>query len=301
LKVGDLLRETTLRFRGARLHFGHGTANARDEAAWLVGHVAGIHPGDVHLHKGDAVSASRIRRIRRLAERRVRERIPLAYLLREAWLDGRTFHVDRRVIVPRSYISELLREKLRPWVRRPVRRVLDLCTGSGCLAILAALAYPRAQIVGSDISVAALNVARLNVKRYKLQQQIRLVRSDLFSALSGKRCDLILTNPPYVDVSMMKRLPREYLHEPSNALAAGRDGLEFVRRILGEARNHLTEKGVLVCEVGDARRALERAFPLLPFTWPETSEPEACVFLLEREQLPIASRTLPSARPARRP
>lgn len=301
MKVGDLLRETTLRFRGARLHFGHGTASARDEASWLVGHVTGIHPGDVHLHLRDAVSASGIQRIRRLAERRVRERIPLAYLLREAWLDGRTFHVDRRVIVPRSYISELLGEGLRPWLRRPVRRVLDLCTGSGCLAILAALAFPKARVDAADISAAALNVAQINVKRHRLERRVRIVRSDLFNALKSERYDLILTNPPYVDARTMKRLPREYLHEPVNALAAGRDGLAIVRGILAEASDHLTPRGVLVCEVGDSRRALERAFPLLPFTWPETSEPDACVFLLEREQLPIASGTLPGARPARRP
>ena len=288
MKVGDLLRETTLRFRGARLHFGHGTANARDEAAWLVGHVTEIHPGDVHLHLRDAVPASGIQRIRRLAGRRVRERIPLAYLLREAWLDGRTFHVDRRVIVPRSYISELLREKLRPWVRRPVRRVLDLCTGSGCLAILAALAYPKAKVDATDLSAAALAVARINVDQYGLARRIRLLRSDLFRAIRAERYDLILTNPPYVDAKSMKRLPREYRHEPAQALAAGRDGLEIVRRILAQASGHLAPRGILVCEVGDSRRALERAFPLLPFTWPETSEPDACVFLLEREQLPIA-------------
>jgi ribosomal protein L3 glutamine methyltransferase len=285
LKVGELLRETTLRFRAARLHFGHGTANGRDEAAWLVGHVTGIHPGDVHLHLRDEIAGREARRIRRIAERRVSERIPLAYLLREAWLDGRTFYVDPRVIVPRSYISELLRERLRPWVRRPARSILDLCTGSGCLAILSALAYPRAQVDASDLSGAALNVARLNVKRYRLQKRIRLVRSDLFSALSGKRYDLILTNPPYVDARTMKALPREYRHEPQRALAAGRDGLDLVRRILAEARDRLTPKGVLVCEVGDSRRALERAFPLLPFTWPETSEPDACVFVLDRESL----------------
>jgi ribosomal protein L3 glutamine methyltransferase len=286
LKVGDLLRETTLRFRGARLHFGHGTATARDEASWLVGHVTRIHPGDVHLHMRDAVSAPDTRRIRRLAERRVRERIPLAYLLREAWLDGRTFHVDRRVIVPRSYISELLREGLRPWMRRPVRRVLDLCTGSGCLAILAALAYPKAKVDATDLSAPALEVARINVDRHGLARRIRLLRSDLFRSIANERYDLILTNPPYVDARTMKRLPREYRHEPANALAAGRDGLEIVRRILAEASGHLTARGLLVCEVGDSRRALERAFPLLPFIWPETSEPDACVFLLKREQLP---------------
>ena len=286
MKVGDLLRETARRFRTAGLHFGHGTANARDEAAWLLGHVLERHPGDVHLHRGKPVAERDAARIRRLAARRVRERIPLAYLLREAWLDGRTFYVDRRVLVPRSYISELLRDRMRPWRRRPVRRVLDLCTGSGCLAILAALAFPNARIDASDLSKAALDVARINVARYGMRRRVRLVQSDLFQAMPARRYDLILTNPPYVDARTMQRLPREYRHEPRNALAAGHDGLDLVRRILMQARNHLEPKGLLVCEVGDSRRALERAFPLLPFTWPETSDPETCVFLLEREQLP---------------
>ena len=288
MKVGQLLRETARRFRTARLHFGHGTANARDEASWLVGHVAGIHPGDVHLHLHEPVTVPHQKRVLRLCERRIRERIPLAYLLHEAWLDGRTFYVDRRVIVPRSYISELLRDRLRPWRTRPVRRVLDLCTGSGCLAILAALAFPKAPVDASDLSAGALSVARMNVKRYGVQRRVRLIRSDLFAALSARRYDLILTNPPYVDSKTMRALPREYLHEPRGALAAGRDGLDFVRRILAGAADHLAAKGLLVCEVGDSRAALEQAFPLLPFTWPETSEPEACVFALEREQLSAA-------------
>ena len=285
MKVGDLLRETARRFRGARLHFGHGTGNARDEASWLIGHVAGIHPGDVHLHLKESVSEANAKRVQRLRERRIRERVPLAYLLHEAWLDGRTFYVDRRVIVPRSYISELLREGLQPWVRGPVRRVLDLCTGSGCLAILAAQAFPKARVDATDLSAAALTVARINVDRHKLSRRIRLIRSDLFRAIPRERYDLILTNPPYVDARTMKRLPREYLHEPVGALAAGRDGLALARRILAEAHDHLTPHGVLVCEVGDSRLALERTFPLLPFAWPETSEPEACVFVLERKQL----------------
>jgi len=290
LTVGDLLRETALRFRRARLHFGHGTANARDEAAWLIGHVTGIHPGDVHLHLQDSVTAAHVKRIRRVAERRARERVPLAYLLNEAWLDGRTFYVDRRVLVPRSYISELLRGRLRPWVRTP-RRILDLCTGSGCLAILAAAAFPKASVDATDISVAALNVARINVDRYGLAPRVRLLLSDLYRAIPYERYDLILTNPPYVDARTMKALPREYRHEPAKALAAGRDGLDIVRDILAETSDHLTPRGVLVCEVGDSRRALEHAFPLLPFTWPETSEPDACVFLLERAQLAMRSGT----------
>ena len=290
MRVGDLLRETALRFRRARLHFGHGTGNARDEAAWLIGHVTGIHPGDVHLHLQDSVTAAHVKRIRRVAERRARERVPLAYLLNEAWLDGRTFYVDRRVLVPRSYISELLRGRLRPWVRTP-RRILDLCTGSGCLAILAAAAFPKASVDATDISVAALNVARINVDRYGLAPRVRLLLSDLYRAIPYERYDLILTNPPYVDARTMKALPREYRHEPAKALAAGRDGLDIVRDILAETSDHLTPRGVLVCEVGDSRRALEHAFPLLPFTWPETSEPDACVFLLERAQLAMRSGT----------
>lgn len=251
-----------------------------------MGHVLGIHPGEVHLHRDKPVSGRQAARIRRLAARRVRERIPLAYLLREAWLDGRTFHVDRRVIVPRSYISELLRERLRPWLRRPVRRALDLCTGSGCLAVLLALTFPRARIDATDVSAKALEVARINVARYRLRRRVRLLRSDLFDSLLGERYDLIVTNPPYVDARAMRELPREYDYEPSAALSAGRDGLEFMRRILAQVRNHLNPRGLLVCEVGDARPALERVYPRLPFVWPETSESPGCVFALEREQLP---------------
>ncbi len=286
MTVGELLRETARRFRAADLHFGHGTANARDEAAWLVGHVLGMHPGDVHLHRDRPLVPHQVSRIRRFAERRVHERIPLAYLLREAWLDDRRFYVDRRVIVPRSFISELLRERLRPWLRRPVRRALDLCTGSGCLAVLVAQAFPRARIDATDFSAEALKVARINVARHRLGRRIRLLRSDLFEALGRQRYDLILTNPPYVAARTMRALPREYRHEPASALAAGRDGLDSVRRILVEARAYLAPKGLLICEVGDSRRALERAYPRLPFAWPETSDPGGCVFVLEREQLP---------------
>lgn len=287
MTVAELLRETARRFRAAKLQYGHGTGNARDEAAWLVGHVLGIDPGEVHLHRDRPVVAHQIARIRRLAERRVCERIPLAYVLREAWLDGRRFYVDRRVIVPRSFLSELLRERLRPWLQRPVRRALDLCTGSGCLAVLLALAFPRARVDAADLSSVALRVARINVERYRLERRVRLVRSNLFRALEGERYDLIVTNPPYVDARTMRALPEEYRHEPRGALAAGRDGLEFVHRIVVGSRAHLTPRGLLVCEVGDARRALERAYPRLPFVWPETSDPAGCVFVLEREQLPV--------------
>ncbi|TAN54281.1 MAG: 50S ribosomal protein L3 N(5)-glutamine methyltransferase [Betaproteobacteria bacterium] len=287
MKLGEILRETARAFRAAGLHFGHGTANARDEAAWLIGHALGIHPGEVGLNLDRAVTPREARGIRALAMRRARERIPLAYLLQEAWLDGRRFYVDRRVIVPRSYLSELLRDRLRPWLRRPVRRALDLCTGSGCLAVLLALAFSRARVDAADISTAALNVARINVASYRLQKRVRLIRSDVFGALADETYDLIVTNPPYVDARTMRALPREYRHEPHLALAAGRDGLDAVRRILAQARRHLAPGGLLVCEVGDARRALERAYPKLPFVWPETSESPGCVFVLQREELPL--------------
>lgn len=284
MKASELLRETARRFRAARLHFGHGTANARDEAAWLIAHVLGVVPGE--LLPDQSVLPDQQREIRRLAAKRIRERIPLAYLLKEAWLDGRRFHVDRRVIVPRSFISELLRDRLRPWLRRPVRRALDLCTGSGCLAVLLALAFPKAKVDATDLSTEALQVARINVRRHRLSSRIRLCRSDLFQAIGNRRYDLVVTNPPYVDARAMRKLPPEYDYEPRSALAAGRDGLDFVRRILAEARNHLNPRGLLVCEVGDSRRALERAYPQTPFVWPETSESPGCVFALERELLP---------------
>lgn len=286
MRTGELLRETARAFRAARLHHGHGTADARDEAAWLIGHVMAIHPGDVGLRQEQEVAAPQLRRVRALARRRVRERIPLAYLLREAWLGGLRFFVDRRVIVPRSYISELLRDRLHPWLRRPVRRALDLCTGSGCLAVLLARAFPRARIDATDISVAALRVARINVAGHRLRKRVRLLRSDLFGGLGKARYDLIVTNPPYVDRRSMRALPREYRFEPRLALASGEDGLDTIRRILAQARRHLLPRGLLVCEVGDARHALERAYPRVPFLWLETSDAESCVFAIEREQLP---------------
>jgi len=285
LIVAEVLEETARRWRRARLHFGHGTGNARDEAAWLIAHVIGVHPGELALHAERELTALQLRRVRSLAARRAAERIPLAYLLKEAWLDGRRFCVDARVIVPRSYIAELLRERLRPWLRRPVRRALDLCTGSGCLAVLLAQTFPKANVDATDLSPAALAVARLNVRRHRLARRVRLIRSDLFHALRGRRYDLIVTNPPYVDARTMRALPPEYDYEPRAALAAGADGLEFVRRILRDAPAHLNPRGLLVCEVGNSRPALERAYPRLPFLWPETSDSPGCVFALEREQL----------------
>jgi ribosomal protein L3 glutamine methyltransferase len=283
--AGEWWDELARRFARGRLFFGHGTHNARDEAAWLLCHALRI-PFDALPRVLDRpVAENQARRLERLARRRIATREPLAYILREAWLANHRFYVDRRVIVPRSHIAELLAEGLAPWLPRAgVKRVLDLCTGSGCLAILVALAFPKARVDMSDVSQAALAVAQRNVKAYRLERRIRLVRSDLFAAL-GDRYDLILCNPPYVPETEMRRLPAEYRAEPHRALAGGRDGLDFVRRLLSEAADHLAPDGTLVVEIGANRRGVERTFPRLPFTWLATSAGEDLVFLLRREQL----------------
>jgi ribosomal protein L3 glutamine methyltransferase len=296
--VGDWWQTVARRFRGAGLVFGHGTSNARDEAAWLVCHALRLTFDDFEGALGRPVDAAAARRIAALVARRIATRTPLAYLLREAWLQGRRFYVDRRTIVPRSHIAELLPAGLAPWLGgRPPRRILDLCTGSGCLAILAALAFPRARVDASDISAAALAVARKNVASYRLARRVRLVRSDLFAASGRKPYDLILCNPPYVPRKDMQRLPPEYRHEPALALSSGLDGLDFVRRLLAEARGRLTEGGVLVVEVGEGRRVVERTFPEATFTWLTTAGGTGLVFLATAADLP--KRAAAQARPRR--
>jgi ribosomal protein L3 glutamine methyltransferase len=286
LSAGTWWREITRRFAGARLSYGHGTQSARQEAAWLLCHVLRIPFDDLPEALDRPVGEAMARRLERLAGRRLATREPLAYLLREAWLGSYRFYVDRRVIVPRSHIAELLPGGLAPWLRRgKVRRVLDLCTGSGCLAILAALAFPGARVDASDVSAAALTVARRNVAAYGLGKRVRLARSNLFSALRTRRYDLILCNPPYVPATEMRRLPVEYRAEPRRALAGGPDGLSFVRRLLAEAPAHLAPDGVLVVEIGANRKAVESAFPRLPFAWLATRAGDDLVFLLSREDL----------------
>lgn len=274
------LREIERRLTRARLSYGHGTENAREEAAWL-------YSRKKHLD------------IEAVLQRRIKERIPLAYLLKEAWLGPYRFYVDQRVIVPRSFIAELLRDRLEPWLGREPRRALDLCTGSGCLAILLALTFGKARLDASDVSRDALDVAQINVRKRRLGGRIRLVRSNLFSSLKNTY-DLIVTNPPYVDARTMRRLPPEYDYEPRLALAAGSDGLTLIRKIMAGAKRHLNPGGLLVCEVGDGRRRLERAYPRVEFAWPETSDP-GTVFILSREQLPRSARSAgaPRNRPRR--
>lgn len=298
--VGEYFRLAVRRLTAARLHYGHGTRNARDETAYLVLHTLGVPPGALRANLRRVLSAPELRRLEAIVDRRVRERIPASYLTHEAWLGDFSFYVDRRVIVPRSFIAELLREELRPWLARPVRRALDLCTGSGCLAVLLAHHFPEARIDAADLSAGALAVARRNVARFGLQARIRLIRSDLFSALRNARYDLIVANPPYVTASVMRALPAEYRHEPRLALAGGRSGLALVNRILADAPDHLRARGLLVCEIGHNRKALERAHARTPFVWPETSAGPGLVFALKREALPGGRARVRSARGARR-
>ena len=234
------------------------------------------------------LTARERREAQRLIDARVHTRRPLAYLIHEAWLGDHRFYVDERVVVPRSFIAELLRERLKPWISRPasVRRVLELCTGSGCLAVLLALSFPRATVMATDISPAALNVARRNVAAYGLARRIQLVGADLFPSFASGLFDLIVANPPYVEAKAMRGLPPEYGHEPRVALSGGLDGLHFVRRILLEAARFLRPRGLLLVEIGNNRRKLEKAYPNVPFMWLETSAADSAVFLLSREELP---------------
>jgi ribosomal protein L3 glutamine methyltransferase len=277
------------RFRAARLVFGHGTRNVRDEAAYLALHALNLPPDAAAGAIDRLVSPREARRVLTLFERRIRSRKPAAYLTREAWLGDFRFHVDERVVVPRSHIAGLLRKNLAPWIRdrRAIKSALDLCAGSGCLAVLLAHSFPGARIDATDTSSAALAVARINVGKYRLSGRIRLIKSNLFSALGGKRYDLIVSNPPYVTTAAMRRLPREYRHEPGVALAGGRDGLDLVRRILLQAPAHLNPGGLLVVEVGSGRQRLEHAFPHIAFTWPEGAEGDT-VFVVEREEIYLA-------------
>jgi ribosomal protein L3 glutamine methyltransferase len=260
---------------------------ARDEATCLALHALGLAPGPSDT-MARPLNAAAVERVNALFERRIRERKPAAYLTGEATLAGVAFHSDARAIVPRSYIAELLCDRLAPWVPSPGRigSALDLCTGSGSLAVLLAYAFPRARVDAADISAAALELARINVSRHRLGRRIRLVESDMFSALRGKRYDLIVSNPPYVRSAVMRRLPREYRWEPALALAAGHDGLDFVRRILATSRRYLNRGGTLVVEIGHNRKRLEQCYPRIAFIWPQTAGGSDSVFILARDQLP---------------
>ncbi|HEX4858475.1 MAG TPA: 50S ribosomal protein L3 N(5)-glutamine methyltransferase [Usitatibacteraceae bacterium] len=293
--LGEIVEATEGRFVSEGLSFGHGLPEAFDEAAYLALHALGLPPDALDANWARRLSPTEQAAIEQLVARRIAERTPAAYLTREAWLGEHRFHVDERVIVPRSFIAELLHESLAPWVVDPgaVHSVLDLCTGSGCLAVLAALAFPASQVDAADLSPDALDVARINVGRFALDERIRLIQSDLFEALGTRRYDLIVTNPPYVTARSMQDLPPEYRREPEMALASGEDGLAHIRRILASARSHLNPGGLLVVEAGFNREGVEAAFPDLPMTWLEVSAGDDIVFLLEEADLarqPAANR-----------
>jgi ribosomal protein L3 glutamine methyltransferase len=285
--VRDWLRYAVSEFNGAGLFFGHGTANAYDEAAYLILHSLHLPLDRLEPFLDAKVTHTERESLQDVLSRRVNERVPAPYLTHEAWLGEHRFYVDERVLIPRSYIAELLREDLTPWVPDPTRiqTVLDLCTGSGCLAILLAYHFPNSDVDAADISSDALAVALRNVTDHGLQGRVNLIRSDLFSNITEKRYDLIVSNPPYVTSVAMEELPPEYQHEPKLALAGGDDGLDAVRVILASAADFLTPEGLLVVEVGQNRAAAEAAFPRLPFTWLATPSSDDSVFLLGRSEL----------------
>jgi len=287
ITVRDWLRFAVSRFNEARLFFGHGSDNAFDEAAYLILHTLHLPLDRLEPFLDASLTHGESEEVQAVIERRVRERIPAAYLTHEAWLGAHRFYVDERVIVPRSFIAELLPEQLAPWVENPdeVTRALDLCTGSGCLAILAALAFPNAEVDAVDVSKDALDVAAKNVAEYGLADRVDLIESDLFAALDGRTYDLILSNPPYVNAESVATLPPEYQAEPALALGSGEDGLDATRQILAAAKTHLNPGGLLVVEIGHNRDALEAAYPALPFTWLDTEGGDQFVFMLRREDL----------------
>ena len=285
--VRDYLRFAVSRFNEAKLFFGHGSSDAYDEAAYLILHTLHLPLDRLEPFLDARLTDSERAEILNIIHRRVEHRIPAAYLTHQALLGNFSFYVDERVIVPRSFIAELLLEQLSPWIAEPeeIHSVLDLCTGSGCLAILAAHAFPNATVDAVDVSPAALAVAERNVADYHLQDRVDLIESDLFAKLDSKRYDLIISNPPYVDAESVKALPQEYLHEPELALGSGHDGLDVARIILKDAAQHLTENGILVVEIGHNRDALEAAYPDLPFTWLDVSAGDEFVFMLHCNDL----------------
>ncbi len=290
--VADLIRSCALRLKRARLAFAHGTADPVAEAAFMATEVLRIHPDDIEDVAGRRPTAAQAGRFAALVEQRIRTRKPAAYLLNKIYMRGVPFYIDERAIVPRSYLGELLDSEelagesfsLLPDAAK-VTRVLDLCTGSGCLAILAAMRFPKARVDAVDLSGDALQVAKRNVADHRLTRRIRLKQGDLFAPVKQERYDLIISNPPYVDARGMRSLPAECRHEPAMAFDGGKDGIAIVRRIVDEAGAHLRPGGGLLCEVGRCRPALERAYPRMPLLWLDSEESEGEVFWLDARGL----------------
>ncbi|MEY4763248.1 MAG: hypothetical protein RLZZ200_3105 [Pseudomonadota bacterium] len=284
--VGEIWRRATRRLAAAKLHYGHGTDNARDDAAALVFHVLGLEDGVTEKDLARRPSARERLAIEALVTRRIKERIPAVYLTRRIWFCGLPMYVDERALIPRSPIAELIETRFEPWVEPDkVRRILDVGTGSGCIAIGCALAFPKAKVDAVDISPDALEVARVNRKAYGLEKRLRLIESDYFSALKGPPYDIIVSNPPYVGTSEFKGLPAEYAHEPEGALRSGRDGLDAVRVLLRDAQRFLSPTGLLVVEVGNTETTVRRQFRDWPFLWLEFARGGGGVFLITAADL----------------
>ena len=286
LTIRDFLRWTTSRFNEAGLYYGHGTDNAWDEATALLLHTLFLP----HHPSGDILDARLTtpekNQLITLIQRRIQERIPLPYLTHEAWFAGLGFYVDERVLIPRSSMAELIENQFQPWIDpETIHHILDLCTGSGCIAVAAANYFPDAEIDATDISEEALTVAKKNILRHHLEQQINLHQADLFNGLPQKKYDVIISNPPYVNNEEMAALPKEYHHEPALGLKAGEDGLNIVFQILKNATPYLSPQGILIVEVGNSESALIEKFPHIPFTWIEFQRGEDGVFLLTHKEL----------------
>jgi ribosomal protein L3 glutamine methyltransferase len=286
LTIRDFLRWAVSRFNEAGLYYGHGTDSAWDEAVALVLHTLHL-PHTIDQRMIDArLTRSEREAIYALIQRRITDRIPVPYLTHEAWFAGLSFYVDERVLIPRSPIAELIQNDFSPWIEiDSVNSILDLCTGSGCIAIACAKQFPHCEIDASDISQEALTVAKINSLRYEVEDQVHLYTSDLFNDLPQKKYDLIISNPPYVDANDMSTLPQEFLHEPHSALASGQDGLNATRIILKNAHRYLNSNGILIVEVGNSEEALSEQFPEIPFTWLEFQHGGGGVFMLTAEQL----------------
>jgi ribosomal protein L3 glutamine methyltransferase len=285
--IRDLLRYAVSRFQGAELYFGHGSSNAYDEAVYLILFTLNLPIDQLDPYLDARLLSDEIEGVLDVIERRTSDRIPAAYLTREAWLGDYRFYVDERVLVPRSFIAELVPDKFAPWISNPdsVENVLELCTGSGCLAIMLAEAFPNAEVDATDISEDALDVAEINIADFELQERVEPIQSDLYNNLPPMKYDLIVANPPYVNSASMETLPEEYRHEPQGALAGGVDGMDLVRRIVNEAGQWLTDDGILIVEIGNEFENTEAAFPNLELTWLSTSGGDDRVFLIEAKQL----------------
>ena len=286
MTLANFVGEVERQLIDAELYFGHGTDSAFDEAAWLVMVAAGIDPSAEQVDWQQALNYSQQSAVKELAERRIKTRKPLAYLVNQTWFAGHEFYIDERAIIPRSYLGEWIPGRFEPWLgRTPIKAVLDLCTGSGCIAVAVALAFPEAEVDATDISTAALDVAAINIERHALGQRIRLLQGDLFHAISeAVRYDLIICNPPYVSDQTIVSLPQEHSFEPRLALTGGRDGLDVVHRVLTEARRYLKKTGRLFMETGNAA-AVEKTWSSVPFTWLASLAGESAVLTLTAAEL----------------